>query len=158
MVKKTKKVHLGALQVPTKFQQNQKKIEILNFDPCFKKHASNYFWDTLQVQNILKLNCQYEIGIVPKFGAPQITLEDSAKQNPKGGWNPPPLGKVGLSLSFLTKSYLILWAYELEPDAEFYREVICTIGNISPERKPTDITDKIQSGGFMIISLKILQL
>ena len=90
MVQKTQKVCIGTLQAHAKFQHNWIKFEILIFDPCFKKHASNFFWDTLLVQNILKLNCHYEIGIVPKFGAPRITLGGSAEQNSRGGWNPPP--------------------------------------------------------------------
>ena len=90
MVKKTRKFILGPPQPPTKFETNWFKFEILIFDPCFKKHAPDFFGDTLMVQNILKLNCHYEIGIVPKFGAPRITLGGSAEQNSRGGWNPPP--------------------------------------------------------------------
>ena len=90
MVQKTKKVHFMVLQHPRKFGPIWTRFEILIFDPCFKKHAPDFFGDTLMVQNILKLNCHYEIGIVPKFGAPRITLGGSAEQNSRGGWNPPP--------------------------------------------------------------------
>ena len=43
MVQKTKKVFIGTLQAHAKFQRNWIKFEILIFDPCFKKHASNFF-------------------------------------------------------------------------------------------------------------------
>ena len=85
MVQKTKKVHFMVLQHPRKFGPIWTRFEILIFDPCFKKHAPDFFGDTLMVQNILKLNCHYEIGIVPKFGAPRITLGGSAEQNSRGG-------------------------------------------------------------------------
>ena len=74
MVQKTQKVCIGTLQAHAKFQRNWIKFEILIFDPCFKKHTSNFFWDTLWVQNIWNINCHYEIGIVPKFGGPRINI------------------------------------------------------------------------------------
>ena len=52
MVQKTKKVSFGTLQAHAKFQRNRINFEILIFDPCFKKHTPNFFWDTLEVQNI----------------------------------------------------------------------------------------------------------
>ena len=43
MVQKTQKVCIGTLQTYAKFQRNWIKFEILIFDPCFKKHTSNFF-------------------------------------------------------------------------------------------------------------------
>ena len=47
MVQKTKKVCIGTLQTHAKFQRIWFQFEILIFDPCFKKHTPNFFWDTL---------------------------------------------------------------------------------------------------------------
>ena len=111
MVQKTKKVCIGPLQTHAKSQSNWLKFEILIFDPCFKKHTPDFFWDTLQVLNILNLHCHYEIGIVPNFGPPEINVEASRAQNLRGGRKtPPPVqsrvkGLLALVLLFRVQGY-----------------------------------------------------
>ena len=92
MVQKTKKVCIGTLQAHAKFQRNWIKFEILIFDPCFKKHTSIFLGDTLWVQNIQNINCHYEVGIVPKFGGPQVNIGATIASFLKGGHNVPPPG------------------------------------------------------------------
>ena len=75
MVQKTKKVCIGTRQAHAKSQCNWTKFQILIFDPCFKKHTSNFFGH---------IHCQYKIGIVPKFGAPQINIGAITAWNPRG--------------------------------------------------------------------------
>ena len=60
----------------------------LNFDPCFKNHALNFFWDTLLAPKIQVINSQYQIWIVPKSGVSWINLEGSRAKMPQA--MPPP--------------------------------------------------------------------